>query len=88
MRASDYIFIAFELMAIIGHIRQRKWLNCATLSCDLGKTAHLWIGCIHMMHIYHEFERSIRLVHLDLHIFWLPHIESSCFAFNPVNYAH
>ena len=88
MRAWNYTLIAFKLIAIIRRIRQRKWLNCTTLSCDYGKAAHFWIGYIHMMHIYHEFERSIRLVHLDWYIFCLSHIESSCFAFNPVNYAH
>ena len=40
-----------------------------------------------MLHLYHEFVRSIRLGDLDLYIYGLPRITNYFFTFNHPNYA-
>ena len=36
-----------------------------------GKTAQYWMGYVDMLHLYHEFSRSIRTGDLDLYIYCL-----------------
>ena len=52
-----------------------------------GKTAQFWFGYIEMLHLYHEFIRSIRLGDLELYIYGLPRITNYFFTFNHPNYA-
>ena len=52
-----------------------------------GLTAQYWIGYIQMVHLYHEFSRSIREGDLELYIYCLPQISKYFFAFNHVNYS-
>ena len=40
-----------------------------------------------MLHLYHEFIRSIRLGELELYIYCLPRITNDFFTFNHSNYA-
>ena len=52
-----------------------------------GKTAQFWFGYIEMLHVYHEFIRSIRLGDLELYIYCFPRINYYFFTFNHSNYA-
>ena len=52
-----------------------------------GKTAQFWFEYIEMLHLYHEFIRSIRLGDLELYIYGLPRITNYFFTFNHPNYA-
>ena len=52
-----------------------------------GKTAQYWISYVKMIHLYHEFIRSIRIGDLELYIYCLPRIGIIFFAFNHPNYA-
>ena len=52
-----------------------------------GKTAQFWFEYIEMLHLYHEFIRSIRLGDLELYIYGLPQITNYFFTFNHPNYA-
>ena len=52
-----------------------------------GKAAHFWFEYIEMLHLYHEFIRSIRLGDLELYIYCLPRINYYFFTFNHPNYA-
>ena len=52
-----------------------------------GKTADHWINYVNMIHLHHEFSRSIRTRDLDLFISGLPKITSYFFIFNQPNYA-
>ena len=52
-----------------------------------GKTADHWINYVNMIHLHHEFSRSIRTRDLDLFISGLPKITSYFFTFNQPNYA-
>ena len=58
-----------------------------TLDGKFGSTAKFWMQYIQMMHLYHEFSRSVREGDLDLFIFCLPKIASYFFAFNHQNYS-
>ena len=46
------------------------------------KTAQFWSGYIEMLHLFHEFIRSIRLGDLELYIYCLPRITNYFFTFN------
>ena len=50
-----------------------------------GKTAQFWFEYIEMLHLYHEFVRSIRLGDLELYIYGLPRITNYFFTFNNPN---
>ena len=50
-------------------------------------TAQYWMGYIEMLHLYHEFSRSIQTGDLDLYIHCLPKITNYLFTFNHHNYA-
>ena len=50
-------------------------------------TAQYWMGYIEMLHLYHEFSRSIQTGDLDLYIHCLPKITNCFFTFNHHNYA-
>ena len=52
-----------------------------------GQTAQYWIGYIDMVHLYHEFSRSIRTGDLQLYIHCMPKLGNYYFAFNHFNYA-
>lgn len=52
-----------------------------------GKTAKYWIEYISMIHLYHDFSRSIRVGDLELYIDTLPKIANFFFALNHPNYA-
>ena len=58
-----------------------------TLSGTLGATAKFWINYVNMIHLYHEFSRSIRTGDFDLYVYCLPKISSLFFLFNQPNYA-
>ena len=51
-----------------------------------GKTANYWINYVNMIHLYHEFSRSIRTGDLDLSISSLPKMTNYFFAFNELHY--
>ena len=51
------------------------------------KTAQFLFEYIEMLHLYHEFIRSIRLGDLELYIYGLPRITNYFFTFNHPNYA-
>ena len=52
-----------------------------------GKTADFWIQYVYLIHLYHNFTRSVRTGDLDLHISCLPEITNIFFAMNHLNYA-
>lgn len=52
-----------------------------------GKTAQYWMGYVDMLHLYHEFSRSVRRGDLDLHIYCLQRITALFFTFNHQNYS-
>ena len=47
-----------------------------------GLTAQYWVGYIDMLHVYHEFSRSIWTGDLDLYIHCLPKITNYFLSFN------
>ena len=52
-----------------------------------GKTAQYWMGYVDMLHLYHEFSRSIRTGDLDLYIYCLQQMTALFFTFNHQNYS-
>ena len=52
-----------------------------------GKTAKFWIQYVYLIHLYHNFTRSVRTGDLDLYISCLPEITNIFFAMNHLNYA-
>ena len=52
-----------------------------------GKTAQYWMGSVDMLHLYHEFSRSIRTGDLDLYIYCLQQMTALFFTFNHQNYS-
>ena len=52
-----------------------------------GKTAQFWFNYIQMIHLYHEYSRSIRVGDLDAYIACLPKITNYFFRLNHPNYA-
>ena len=52
-----------------------------------GKTAQYWITYVGMIHLYHEFIRSIRVGDIELYTYCLPKIGNLFFGFNHPNYA-
>ena len=52
-----------------------------------GKTAQYRMGYINMLHLYHEFSRSIRSGDLDLYIYCLQEMTALFFMFNHQNYS-
>ena len=52
-----------------------------------GLTTQYWMDYINIIHLYHDFSRSIRTDDLDLYIFCIPKITDYFFAFNHPNYA-
>ena len=52
-----------------------------------GKTAQFWVGYINLIHLYHEFIRSIREGDFELYVYCLPRIANMFFTFNQPNYA-
>ena len=52
-----------------------------------GKTAQYWMGYVDMLHLYHEFSRSIRTGDLDLYIYCLQRMTALFFTFNHQNYS-
>ena len=47
-----------------------------------GKPAKFWIQYMYLIHLYHNFTRSVRTGDLDLHISWLPKITNIFFVMN------
>ena len=66
---------------------QYKQYSKKTSEGVYGKTAQFWFGYIEMLHLYHEFIRSIRLGYLELYIYCLPRITNYFFTFNHSSYA-
>ena len=58
-----------------------------TMQGSLGKTAQYWMQYIDMIHLYHNFSRSIRSGDLDLYTSCLPEVASYFFALNHQNYS-
>ena len=58
-----------------------------TLDGKHGKTAQFWISYVQMIHIYHEFSRSIRSGDLDMYIACLQKISNYFFVMNHPNNA-
>ena len=58
-----------------------------TLNGEHGMTPKYWMEYIQMMHLYHEFERSIRTGDFELYKYCLPKLADYFFAFNHPNYA-
>ena len=56
-------------------INLTQWME--TSDGKRGKTANYWINYVNMIHLYHEFSRSIRTGDLDLFIAGLPKTISS-----------
>ena len=55
--------------------------------CGLhGKTAQYWLMYVNMMHLYHEFVRSIRVGDIHLYMSCLPKMSAFFFVFNHLNY--
>ena len=52
-----------------------------------GKIVQYWIGYVDMVHLYHEFSRSIRTGDLELYIYCLQRLAALFFTFNHHNYA-
>ena len=52
-----------------------------------GKPAKFWIQYMCLIHLYHDFARSVRTGDLDLHFSWLPKITNIFFAMNQLSYA-
>ena len=52
-----------------------------------GKPAKFWIQYMYLIHLYHNFTRSVRTGDLDLHISWLPKITNIFFVMNQLSYA-
>ena len=52
------------------------------------KTAQYLTGFVNMLHLYHEFLRSIRAGDLDLYIYCLQRMTALFFTFNHQNYSH
>ena len=52
-----------------------------------GLTPQYWMSYIDMIHLYHDFSRSIRTGDLELYVFCLPKLADYFFAFNHPNYA-
>ena len=52
-----------------------------------GKTAKFWIQYVYLIHLYHNFTRSVRTGDLDFFISCLPEITNIFFAMNHLNYA-
>ena len=58
-----------------------------TIRGEHGATAQYWMGYIQMVHLHHEFIRSIRLGDLELYIFSISKITNYFLSFNHPNYA-
>ena len=52
-----------------------------------GKMAQYWMGYANMLHLSHEFSRSIRTGDLDLYIYYLQRMTALFFTFNHQNYS-
>jgi hypothetical protein len=52
-----------------------------------GQTAQYWIGYVDMVHLFHEFTRSVRTGDIKLYICCLPKLTSFFVTFNHQNYA-
>ena len=52
-----------------------------------GKTAKFWIHYVYLIHLYHNFTRSVRTGDLELYISCLPESTNIFFAINQLNYA-
>ena len=61
--------------------------SIGTRSVKHGKFAQCWMLNNKMIHLYHEFIRSIRTGDLELYIYCLPKIVAFFFAFNHQSYA-
>ena len=58
-----------------------------TVNGNHGLTAKYWMHYVDMIHLYHEFSRSIRTGDHDLYVHCLPKISKYFFSFNQQNYA-
>ena len=58
-----------------------------TRNGDHGKTTQYWMGYVDMLHLYHEFSRSIRTGDLDLYIYCLQQMTAVFFTLNRQNYS-
>ena len=58
-----------------------------TISGEHGLTSKFWFQYINMIHLYHEFSRSVRNGDLFLFLYCLPKIAIYFFAFNHQNYS-
>ena len=58
-----------------------------TTNKNHGKTAQYWMGYVNMLHLYHEFLRSIRIGDLDLYIYCSQQMTALFFMFNHQNYS-
>ena len=59
----------------------------ATEKGSYGKTAKFWIHYVYLIHLYHNFTRSVRTGDLELYISCLPESTNIFFAINQLNYA-
>ena len=68
-------------------IKKYKEFAQETRDGNHGKTAQYWMGSVDMLHLYHEFSRSIRTEDLDLYIYCLQQMTALFFTFNHQNYS-
>ena len=59
----------------------------ATINGENGKTAEFWIKHVQLIHVYHEYSRSLHEGDLDGYISCLPIFTNMFFALNHPNYA-
>ena len=59
----------------------------AIISVEKGKIAKFWIKYVQLIHMYHEYSRSLRERDLHGYISCLPKFTSMFFALNHPNYA-
>ena len=68
-------------------IKKYKEFAQETRDGNHGKTAQYWMGSVDMLHLYHEFSRSIRTEDLDLYIYCLQQMTALFFTLNHQNYS-
>ena len=59
----------------------------ATINGEKGKTAEFWMKYVQLIHVYHEYSRSLREGDLHGYISCLPKFTNMFFALNHPNYA-
>ena len=69
-------------------IKKYEELTQETRNGNHGNMAQYWMGYVNMLHLYHEFSRSIRTGDLDLHTYYLQQMTALFFTFSHQNYSH